>query len=64
MKKNILILLSLLMLILNFAGCSFASSDTSSYIKEYLYDNIDYKLDDLRVVTEENKTLTVVVTFE
>lgn len=64
MKKSGIIILIFLMLLLVCSGCSSVSENNLSYIKEYIYDSVDYELDDLRVVEEENGIITIVATFD
>lgn len=64
MKKNGLIALTCLIVIFVFSGCSSTSSRNISYIEDYISNNTEYGLDDLRVVEKENGKVAIVATFD
>lgn len=64
MKRNRLIILTCLIVLSIFSGCSSASSRNISYIEDYISGNTEYELDDLRVVEKENGKVAIVATLD
>ena len=66
MKKNTLIALTCLIItFISSVYCFFPESeDNTAYIKDYIYNNIEYGLEDMHVIEEEDGTIKITATFE